>query len=91
MIKPDGVSSNYTGKINKTILESNFSILHEINVQLDEDSEALFNAKHSEQSFLNNLIKYMESGPVFVMVLEKKDAVVDWKELIGSTDAGKAK
>ncbi|KAI3841396.1 hypothetical protein MKX03_000023 [Papaver bracteatum] len=91
MIKPDRVLSNYKGTIKKMILEYNFSILHEMTVQLDEDSATLFYAEHYEQSFFNNLIKYMASGPMFVMVLEKEYAVVDWKELIGSTDAGKAK
>ncbi|KAI3891771.1 hypothetical protein MKX03_020909 [Papaver bracteatum] len=91
MIKPDGVSSNYTGTIKKMILESNFSILHEMTVQLDEDSAALFYAEHSEQRFFNNLIKHMTSGPVFVMVLEKEDAIVDWRALIGPEDASKAK
>ncbi|KAI3965383.1 hypothetical protein MKX01_042864 [Papaver californicum] len=91
MIKPDGVSDNYTETIKKMILESNFSILREMTVQLDEDSAGLFYAEHSKRSFFNNLLKYMTSGPVFVMVLEKEDAVVDWRALIGPTDASKAK
>ncbi|KAI3914277.1 hypothetical protein MKW92_049686, partial [Papaver armeniacum] len=91
MIKPDGVSGNFTETIKKMILESNFSILREMTVQLDEDNTGLFYAEHSKRGFFNNLIKYMTSGPVVVMVLEKEDAVVDWRALIGPTDASKAK
>ncbi|RZC85395.1 hypothetical protein C5167_041578, partial [Papaver somniferum] len=91
MIKPDGVSGNYTETIKKMILEYDFSILREMTVQLDEDRAGLFYAEHSKRGFFNNLIKYMTSGPVFVMVLEKEDAIVDWRELIGPTDASKAK
>ncbi|KAI3887552.1 hypothetical protein MKW92_022666 [Papaver armeniacum] len=73
------------------ILDSNFSVLREMMVQLDEDSVVIFYADHSKRGFFNNLIKYMISGPVVVMVLEKEDAVVDWRGLIGPTNASKAK
>ncbi|KAI3891772.1 hypothetical protein MKX03_020910 [Papaver bracteatum] len=84
------IEKEKTEAIKEMILESNFSILRETTVQLDEDSAAHFYAEHTERSFFNNLIKYMTSGPVFVMVLEKEDAIVDWRALIGSEDASKA-
>ncbi|MCL7044813.1 hypothetical protein MKW94_022769 [Papaver nudicaule] len=59
------------------ILEANFSILREITIQLDENLARIFYIEHS--------------GRVVVMVLEKEDAVVDWRALIGSMDASKAK
>ncbi|KAI3951373.1 hypothetical protein MKW92_048261 [Papaver armeniacum] len=90
-MKPDDVAVSYKETIKGMILESNFSILRETTVQLDEDSAAHFYAEHSERSFFNNLIKYMTSGPVIVMVLEKEDAIVDWRALIGPEDASKAK
>ncbi|KAH7565602.1 hypothetical protein JRO89_XS09G0232800 [Xanthoceras sorbifolium] len=91
MIKPDGVSGNYTDGIKMAILESGFSILRESIVQLDEDKAVTFYAEHSSRTFFTSLIKYMTSGPVLVMVLEKENAVADWRALIGPTDARKAK
>ncbi|XP_022715302.1 probable nucleoside diphosphate kinase 5 isoform X2 [Durio zibethinus] len=55
------------------------------------ENAANFYAEHSSKPFFTNLIKYMTSGPVLVMILEKEDAVIHWRELIGPTDAGKAK
>ncbi|KAK2651858.1 hypothetical protein Ddye_011714 [Dipteronia dyeriana] len=91
LIKPDGVSGNYTDGIKRVILESGFSILMETIVQLDEDKVATFYAEHSSRTFFSSLIKYMTSGPVLVMVLEKENAIAHWRGLIGPTDARKAK
>ncbi|KAL9228499.1 hypothetical protein vseg_004075 [Gypsophila vaccaria] len=91
MIKPDGVSGNYSDRIKEVILESGFSITRELRTQLDEDSVKEFYAEHSSKSFFTALVKYMTSGPVLVMVLEKDNAVADWRKLIGPTDAEKAK
>ncbi|KAI3512492.1 hypothetical protein L1887_19808 [Cichorium endivia] len=91
IVKPDGISGNYTSSIRKVILESGFSIQREVTVQLDEDSVRSFYAEHSTKSFFPNLVKYMTSGPVLVMVLQKVNAIADWRALIGPTDARKAK
>ncbi|KAK6268273.1 hypothetical protein QUC31_012433 [Theobroma cacao] len=91
IIKPDGLSGNYTDRIRKVILESGFHINKEMIIQLDEDNAADFYAEHSSKSFFTSLIKYLTSGPVLVMILEKEDAVAHWRHLIGPTDAGKAK
>ncbi|OAY84525.1 putative nucleoside diphosphate kinase 5 [Ananas comosus] len=91
MIKPDGLLGNYTDKIKTIILESGFGIIKERMVQLDDEKAALFYAEHSGKSFFQSLVKYMTSGPVYVMVLEKPDAVSRWRALIGPTDARKAK
>ncbi|KAK8675783.1 hypothetical protein V6N13_033846 [Hibiscus sabdariffa] len=91
IIKPDGISGNYTERIKQVILESGFEISKEMVIQLDEENAANFYAEHSSKSFFTNLIRYMTSGPVLVMVLEKEDAVARWRDLIGPTDAGKAK
>ncbi|RVX17223.1 putative nucleoside diphosphate kinase 5 [Vitis vinifera] len=91
MIKPDGLSGNYTDEIKNAILESGFIILREMTVRLDEDTAGKFYAEHSSRSFFPALVKYMTSGPVLVMVLEKVNAVADWRALIGPTDAQKAK
>ncbi|ONK66077.1 uncharacterized protein A4U43_C06F3920 [Asparagus officinalis] len=91
MIKPDGVSGNYTTQIKSIILESGFNIVREKMLQLNEETVAHFYAEHSGRSFFPNLMKYMTSGPVYIMVLEKLNAIFDWRNLIGPTDSRKAK
>ncbi|GFP91686.1 probable nucleoside diphosphate kinase 5 [Phtheirospermum japonicum] len=91
MVKPDGVDGKYANVIKKTILDSGFSIIHEIELQLDENTVKTFYAEHSSKSFFSNLVQYMTSGPVLIMVLEKENAIADWRALIGPTDANKAK
>lgn len=59
MIKPDGLSGNYTEKIKEAILESGFDIVRETMVQLDAERASLFYAEHSGRSFFNSLVKYM--------------------------------
>ncbi|TYH13907.1 hypothetical protein ES288_A06G177100v1 [Gossypium darwinii] len=79
IIKPDGLSGNYTNRIKQVILESGFEISKEMVIQLDEQDATNFYAEHSS------------NGPVLVMILVKEDAVAHWRDLIGPTDAGKAK
>nr|CAB3446949.1 unnamed protein product [Digitaria exilis] len=91
MIKPDGLSGNYTERIKAAILDSGFHIVKETEVQLDAERASLFYAEHSLRSFFESLIKYITSGPVLAMVLERPDAIAQWRTLIGPTDARKAK
>lgn len=91
MIKPDGLSGNYTEKIKVAILDYGFHIVKETEVQLDDGRASLFYAEHSGRSFFGSLIKYITSGPVLAMVLERPDAIAQWRALIGPTDARKAK
>ncbi|KAL5698314.1 hypothetical protein ACHQM5_029369 [Ranunculus cassubicifolius] len=89
MIKPDGL--NYTSDIKRVIVESGFSILREKTIQLVERDAKIFYTEHSKKSFFPRLVEYMTSGPICIMVLEKTDAVADWRALIGPTDAKEAK
>ncbi|WOL19840.1 hypothetical protein Cni_G28642 [Canna indica] len=91
MIKPDGIYGNFTNKIKQVILQSGFIIVQEMMVQLDVANATLFYSEHSEKSFFPSLVKYMTCGPVLVMVIEKTNAISDWRALIGPTDARKAK
>ncbi|GAA0141099.1 hypothetical protein Leryth_027129 [Lithospermum erythrorhizon] len=105
MIKPDGVSGGYTSSIKKIIQDHGFRIVEELATELDEDSAKSFYAEHASRSFFSDLVLYMTSytwisiflsciftsGPVVVMVLEKDNAIADWRALIGPTDAKKAK
>ncbi|KAJ3679561.1 hypothetical protein LUZ60_017572 [Juncus effusus] len=91
IIKPDGLMGNYTNNIKRAILESGFEIVQEKTVHLDSENAGIFYAEHSGKSFFQNLITYMTSGPVLAMVLEKTDAISEWRALIGPTDARQAK
>lgn len=91
MIKPDGFLGNHTHFIQTTILASGFTILNQITLQLDSHTAKAFYADHSSRTFFPNLINYITSGPVLIMVLEKVNAVSDWRSLIGPTDPSKAK
>ncbi|KAF1889598.1 hypothetical protein Lal_00024925 [Lupinus albus] len=91
IIKPDGLLGNYTDDIKRTISEYGFHIFKEKTVQFDEATVKRFYEEHSSKSFFSSLTKYMTSGPVLVMVLEKDNAIADWRALMGPTDARKAK
>ncbi|XP_052184097.1 probable nucleoside diphosphate kinase 5 [Diospyros lotus] len=91
IVKPDGFLGNYTNTIKEIILDSGFSISMEMITQLNEETVKIFYAEHSAKSFFPRLLKYMTSGPVLVMVLEKVNAIADWRAMIGPTDAHKAK
>ncbi|KAF3772705.1 putative nucleoside diphosphate kinase 5 [Nymphaea thermarum] len=91
MVKPDGVVNKYADTIKKIIVESGFDIVREMMVQLDESNATIFYTEHSHKSFFPDLVKYMTSGPVYVMVLEKVNAISEWRNLIGPTDARKAR
>ncbi|KAK4373826.1 hypothetical protein RND71_004503 [Anisodus tanguticus] len=91
IIKPDGVSGNHTNSIKETILNNGFKITEESFIQLDEDRVKSFYAEHSSRSFFPSLVQYMISGPMLIMVLEKGNAIADWRALIGPTDPLKAK
>ncbi|XP_060172935.1 probable nucleoside diphosphate kinase 5 isoform X2 [Lycium barbarum] len=91
IIKPDGVSGNHTNSVKETILNHGFKISEELFIQLDEDRVKTFYAEHSSRSFFPSLVEYMTSGPVLIMVLEKGNAIADWRALIGPTDPLKAK
>lgn len=91
MIKPDGVSGGYSSSIKKIIQDYGFRIVEELATELDEDTAKSFYAEHALKSFFPDLVQYMTSGPVLAMVLEKDNAIADWRALIGPTDAAKAK
>ncbi|KAG4196008.1 hypothetical protein ERO13_A06G143750v2 [Gossypium hirsutum] len=91
IIKPDGLSGNYTNRIKQVILESGFEISKEMVIQLDEQDATNFYAEHSSKLLILSVTFMFDSGPVLVMILVKEDAVAHWRDLIGPTDAGKAK
>jgi nucleoside-diphosphate kinase len=90
MIKPDAVSANNTGAITKMIEEAGFRIVAMKKTQLSSDRAGQFYAIHKERPFYKDLCAYMSSGPIVPMILEKDNAVEDFRKLIGATDPTKA-
>jgi len=86
MIKPDAVQNKYTGQIISHIENAGFKIiamkLRKLSTQQAQD----FYEIHKERPFFNDLIKYITSGPIIAAVLEKENAVEDFRKLIGSTN-----
>ena len=90
IIKPDAVKNGYTGKIYDRILKSDFSIIGAKLLQMTQDQAEGFYEVHKGESFFNDLINFMTSGPCMVLALEKKDAVQSWRDTIGSTNPKEA-
>ncbi|MFC5410020.1 nucleoside-diphosphate kinase [Larkinella bovis] len=90
MIKPDAVAEGHSGAIIKMIEEAGFRIVAVKKVQLTSERAGQFYAVHSERPFYQGLCAYMSSGPIIPMILEKDNAVADFRKLIGSTNPAQA-
>jgi nucleoside-diphosphate kinase len=90
MLKPDAVANNHIGPILAKINEAGFRILAMKYTRLTPEQAGKFYAVHKERPFYNDLVKYMSSGPIVAAILEKKNAVEDFRTLIGATDPAKA-
>lgn len=90
MIKPDAVTANNTGAITKMIEEAGFRIVAIKKTQLSKELAGKFYAVHKERSFFGELTAYMSNGQIVPMILEKENAVEDFRKLIGATDPAKA-
>ncbi len=90
MIKPDAVGAGNAGAITKMIEEAGFRIVAMKKTQLTKERAGQFYAIHKERSFYNDLTAYMSSGAIMPMILEKENAVEDFRKLIGATDPAKA-
>lgn len=90
ILKPDCVRKNLIGKVITHIQEAGFKILAMKMVKLTPDAAKGFYEVHKERPFFNDLIAYMTSGPCVPIVLEKENAVEEFRKLIGATDPAKA-
>jgi len=90
MIKPDAVGAGNTGGITKMIEDAGFRIIAMKKTRLTAELAGKFYAIHKERPFYGELCAYMSSGPIIPMVLEKTNAVEDFRKLIGATDPKKA-
>ncbi|MFN8164950.1 MAG: nucleoside-diphosphate kinase [Bacteroidia bacterium] len=90
MIKPDAVGNNYIGPILAKINEAGFRIVAMKYTRLTPERAGEFYAVHKERPFYKDLVSYMSSGPIVAAILEKSNAVEDFRKLIGATDPAKA-
>lgn len=91
MIKPGAVQNEYIGPILAKINEGGFRIVAMKFTKLRTKQAEVFYSIHSTKPFYKDLVKFMTSGPIVVAILEKENAVDDYRKLIGSTDPEKAK
>jgi len=90
MIKPDAVSNGYIGAILNDIAAAGFKLVAMKYTQLTSETAGAFYAVHKERPFYNDLVGFMSSGPIVAAILEKENAVEDFRKLIGATDPAKA-
>jgi len=90
MIKPDAVANGDIGSILNDIIAGGFKIVALKYIKLTPESAGNFYAVHKERPFYADLVKFMTSGPIVAAILEKENAVEDFRKLIGATDPKKA-
>ena len=90
IIKPDATNRNITGAINKIIEENDLRVIGQKRIKLSKDKAEGFYAIHKDKPFFNDLIEYMTSGPVIVQVLEGKNAVEQYRRIMGATNPDNA-
>ena len=91
IIKPDAVKKNVQGSIIQMLLDAGFKIRAMKLIQLSKVQAQKFYEVHKERPFYGELVDFMTSGPVIPIALEKNNAVLDYRELIGATDPAEAK
>ncbi len=90
MLKPDAVRKGYIGAILEQITASGFRIVAMKLTQLTTADAKEFYAVHKERPFYGELVEYMTSGPIVAAILEKENAVEDFRTLIGATNPEEA-
>ena len=90
MLKPDSIESGNIGNILQMISNAGFEIKAMKLTQLSEDRAKKFYEVHKERPFYGELVEYMTSGPIVAAILEKDNAVEDFRKLIGATDPAEA-
>ena len=91
IIKPDAVERNLDNEIKEIFKANNFLILKEKKIQIDKLEAEKFYKVHETKPFYNDLCSYLSSGPIVVMILEKENAVLANRKLMGATNPKDAK
>lgn len=90
MIKPDAVKNGHIGNILAMITNAGYRIVSLKLTQLSAKDAEKFYAIHAERSFFGELVEFMSSGPIVAAILEKENAVADFRTLIGATNPAEA-
>ena len=90
MIKPDATSKGHTGAILDRILKAGFTIKAMKWTWLSKEKAGAFYAIHKERPFYSDLVAFMSSGPIVAAILEKENAVAEFRKLIGATNPAQA-
>ena len=90
IIKPDAVERNLQENIKKIFLDNEFNIKKEKKIQISKNEAEEFYKVHQSKPFYNELCSYLSSGPIVVMILEKDNAILENRKLMGATDPLKA-
>ena len=90
IIKPDAVERNLDNEIKEIFKNKGFLIIKEKKIQIDKSEAEKFYKVHETKPFYNDLCAYLSSGPIVVMILEKENAVLGNRELMGATNPNDA-
>ena len=90
IIKPDAVERNLENEIKEMFKKNGFEIINEKKIQIEKFEAEQFYKVHETKPFYNELCSYLSSGPIVVMVLEKENAVLDNRKLMGATNPKEA-
>ena len=86
IIKPDAVERNLENEIKKMFIDKGFKIINEKKIKIEKPEAEKFYKVHETKPFYNDLCAYLSSGPIVVMILEKENAVMGNRELMGATN-----
>jgi nucleoside-diphosphate kinase len=90
MIKPDAMKRGYAGGILDMMINGGFRVVALKQLRLTEEKAGEFYAVHKERPFYGELVEFMSSGPIIAAILEKDNAVADFRKLIGATNPANA-
>ena len=90
MIKPDAFANGHSGAILDIILKAGFKLIALKMIHLTPEKAGEFYAVHRQRPFYGELVEFMSRGPIIAAILEKDNAVADFRKLIGATDPSKA-
>jgi nucleoside-diphosphate kinase len=90
IVKPDAVRKGFTGAIVTEIARASFQIVAIKKLAISKQQAEGFYAVHKERPFFDGLTTFMSSGPLVLMVLEKENAIADWRKLMGATNPANA-
>ena len=90
IIKPDAVERSLSEEIKKEFIKNDFKIFEEKKIKLEKHEAEKFYQVHQSKPFYNDLCSYLSSGPIVVMILERENAILENRKLMGATDPTKA-